>query len=176
MKTCTKCHIEKKESQFPKDSRKRDGLSPVCKECHKVYSSKRYTEHKEEILAHSTQYRVEHPEYHKQYNTEHKEEYKGYTAKWHAKHPEQHQNRRARIEDGGGSFTLDEWTALLIKYRYTCLCCGREDVKLTVDHVVPVSLGGSNDIENIQPLCKSCNCSKGANTIDFRLNADEWAN
>jgi 5-methylcytosine-specific restriction endonuclease McrA len=36
------------------------------------------------------------------------------------------------------------------------LCCG-EAKPLTVDHVVPVSKGGSNDISNIQPLCLECN-------------------
>lgn len=36
------------------------------------------------------------------------------------------------------------------------------------DHVVPVLFGGSNDISNIQPLCRSCNSSKGASTVDYR--------
>jgi 5-methylcytosine-specific restriction endonuclease McrA len=40
---------------------------------------------------------------------------------------------------------------------------------LTEDHVVPLSLGGSNDIDNIQPLCKSCNSSKRGRHIDYRL-------
>jgi 5-methylcytosine-specific restriction endonuclease McrA len=48
------------------------------------------------------------------------------------------------------------------------LCCGRPDVKLTQDHVVPLARGGSNLIDNIQPLCASCNSSKGTQTIDYR--------
>jgi hypothetical protein len=34
---------------------------------------------------------------------------------------------------------------------------------------MPLLLGGSNDIGNLQPLCRSCNAWKGARYIDFRL-------
>ena len=45
-------------------------------------------------------------------------------------------------------------------------------IKLSVDHIVPLSLGGSNDISNIQPLCRACNSIKWAKIIDFRVNAE----
>jgi 5-methylcytosine-specific restriction endonuclease McrA len=76
--------------------------------------------------------------------------------------------RRARIKGNGGSFTAKEWDDLVKQYGGRCLCCGRDDVKLTVDHVAPIINGGSNDIDNIQPLCGTCNSSKGTKTIDYR--------
>ena len=48
-----------------------------------------------------------------------------------------------------------------------CLCCNRRR-KLTADHVIPVSKGGTSYISNIQPLCQPCNSSKGTKTTDFR--------
>lgn len=44
---------------------------------------------------------------------------------------------------------------------FTCQQCGSSS-DLTIDHIHPVALGGSNEIENLQTLCKSCNSRKGA--------------
>lgn len=50
---------------------------------------------------------------------------------------------------------------------YICLCCGKVD-DITLDHIVPIYYGGENSIENLQPLCRGCNSSKGTKTIDYR--------
>lgn len=44
---------------------------------------------------------------------------------------------------------------------WECRECGTHR-DLTVDHIVPVVLGGSDDPDNLQTLCKSCNSRKGA--------------
>lgn len=81
----------------------------------------------------------------------------------------QRHRRRARKLGNGGSYTAEEWQALCAFYDYRCLCC-KEQKPLTVDHVIPISKGGSSDISNLQPLCRSCNSSKHDNTIDYRSN------
>lgn len=113
--------------------------------------------------------------------------------RWEASHPEykeirlkkQRDRRRAHPERevahrhkyyaskraAGGSYTASEWRALLDASGHRCLCCGKTDVKLTVDHVIPVSMGGSSDIGNLQPLCVRCNCKKYNRTLDFRSSA-----
>ena len=75
--------------------------------------------------------------------------------------------RRARVRAAAGSFSPAEWAALCALLGGRCIACLRR-AKLTADHVVPLAVGGSNDIGNIQPLCQPCNSSKGTRTIDYR--------
>jgi len=50
--------------------------------------------------------------------------------------------------------------------RYTCQYCGRarKSYDLTLDHVVPRSLGGDNCWENLVTACRRCNIKKGNRT------------
>ena len=64
-----------------------------------------------------------------------------------------------------GTFTPQEWQGLLEAHGFACLYCGRTDVPLTRDHVVPVARGGSELIENLAPACKRCNASKNDRTL-----------
>jgi len=52
---------------------------------------------------------------------------------------------------------------------YRCLCCGEDNKRrLVVDHINPKYFGGSNELDNLQTLCRICNQLKGIEIIDFR--------
>jgi hypothetical protein len=90
---------------------------------------------------------------------------------WEKSNPEKMRinslRRRARKQNAEGDFTTQEWIDLCNQYHNICLCC-KEEKPLEADHIVPLSKGGTNNIDNIQPLCKSCNSSKHTKTIDYR--------
>lgn len=91
---------------------------------------------------------------------------------WHKNNRDRHRKTSSKyhmfLRAAVGSYTEKEWDDLCSKYEYRCLCC--KDIKpLESDHVIPVSKGGTNWITNIQPLCHSCNTSKGnRRTTDYR--------
>jgi 5-methylcytosine-specific restriction endonuclease McrA len=82
--------------------------------------------------------------------------------------------RRSRKTQAGGSYTPQQWRNLKMQYGYTCLCCGRREpeIKLTADHVIPITMDGTSDISNIQPLCSSCNSKKYNKIIDYRIRKE----
>lgn len=130
-----------------------------CKECKRLYDKKRFASG---INRTSLEWLINNTDKLKQYQSKSKKKNAGKrNAEWHA--------RRARQIANGGSFTNDEWIELCNKYNNICLSC-KKPKPLTKDHVIPIVLGGSNNINNIQPLCQSCNSRKNNATIDYRLD------
>ena len=82
---------------------------------------------------------------------------------WKKKNPERMAHlkarRYARERNAEGSHTFEEWRALKEKHNQCCVGCGAEK-RLTKDHIVPLSEGGTDYITNIQPMCRSCNSRK----------------
>lgn len=49
---------------------------------------------------------------------------------------------------------------------YTCISCGRKFRKgdIDIDHIIPQHWGGTDDLDNLQCMCKHCNRSKKDST------------
>jgi 5-methylcytosine-specific restriction endonuclease McrA len=94
---------------------------------------------------------------------------------WARRYPERNQvkgaRRRSRERAAENTLTFEQWELLKSLAGHRCLDCG-ESKPLTVDHVVPIAHGGKTNVWNIQPLCRSCNCSKQDKIEDFR--GDDW--
>lgn len=45
---------------------------------------------------------------------------------------------------------------------YRCSCCGNSFIKedIDIDHIIPQNKGGTDELWNLQPMCKHCNRSK----------------
>ncbi len=112
-------------------------------------------------------------EYAAAWRTANRERCREYEAAWRAANPEKDmakaRNRRARKRNADGTCSADEAAAIRVVQRDRCAYCS---VKLRggghLDHIVPLSKGGSNWPSNQQWLCGSCNLSKqAADPIDF---------
>lgn len=52
---------------------------------------------------------------------------------------------------------------------FICKAC-KKTGDLTVDHIIPESLGGLTSEENLQTLCRSCNSIKGTKLEEHKKN------
>lgn len=59
-----------------------------------------------------------------------------------------------------GRITTKQWRFLRHEWLHCCAICD-EELPLAIDHIIPLTLGGMNTIDNIQPLCIECNSRKG---------------
>jgi len=72
--------------------------------------------------------------------------------------------RRARKANAPGFVTAEQLQARIDFYGGLCAYCSRSYE--CIDHVIPLSRGGSNWPANLMPACKSCNSSKGDKTLE----------
>lgn len=187
-KQCSRCKQAKPISEFWKGTRG-DGYYYYCKSCsratnrewkaHNPEATKQhkhtyYVDHKEECNLRSNEWARNNPEARnansKRYYYAHPDANAVCVKRWRKNNPDRtvayKQNRRAREMNAEGTFTNEEWIALCKAHDNQCVSCGQKG-KLTVDHILSLTKGGTNHIWNIQPLCGKCNSSKGTRTINF---------
>lgn len=185
-KKCAKCDKIKPISEYHRNPKNKDGYCGACKICRSAHAAKWYEANRERENARSAATRAANPEGRKETVKKSNAKRAGIVSQWQKDNPDKVRERnerwrkanlekvRARIRrhrtrkaGGGGSHTHQEWFDLCAKYNDRCACCGAEK-QLEADHVLPVSKGGSSNIDNIQPLCRSCNARKNNQVIDYR--------
>lgn len=75
-------------------------------------------------------------------------------------------------------FTDYEKKTVYAKYNGCCAICGKpvKYKKLTIDHKMPLSKGGTNEMSNLQLSCRMCNQFKGnMDTQEFTRKVNEIA-
>ena len=179
---CKKCKYKRNRKWNSENSTRIKELQKTRYENNKdsiLRQHKEYREtHKEQINILNKKWREENKEYKnsndRKYRENRPEQTRLYWEEWEKKNPEKTKkskrtslyNRRSMTPEG--RHTVFEWECLKARYNNSCLRCGRDDIPITEDHIIPVTKGGSNYISNIQPLCGSCNSKKHTKTTDYR--------
>ena len=126
-------------------------------------------DNKEKRAATTKKYRQSHPVPRRVLTEQQKERVRERSRERHAENPEKYHttyhNSRAKRRASEGKHTTAEWLAVKATQDDKCAECD-ETKPLERDHIIALSLGGSNFISNIQGLCRSCNARKGVRERD----------
>lgn len=156
MKRCGCCKAVKPQSDFGKRPRAKDGLHPQCKACRADEGRRTYAASREKIKARHDLWKAENPE-----------RYRALVRRWQKANPDKmrplHHAARARRRGAEGRYTAKDLQEIRAAQRDKCAYCRiRLNGKGSVDHIAPLSKGGTNDRRNLQLVCQPCNSRKSA--------------
>ena len=190
MKICSKCGIEKPLSEFCNHKGRKLNKHYYCKQCTKdIYRINRehvrqqqkdyYQKNKEYFAKKAKKWAEKHQEERATYQKEYyqitkerdKKKRRESNKRWLKNNPHKNkeylENKKSRKLKAKGEFRVEDIQRMAELQQHKCLACGKKK-PLTVDHIIPLSQGGRNDILNLQMLCQSCNSSKHTSTQDYR--------
>jgi 5-methylcytosine-specific restriction endonuclease McrA len=165
MKRCSQCGIKRELDCFNKNSKSKDGLRPECNICRRRWR----LENKDKIAQQNKAWRLENREYDNatsaQWRKDNPERYKEQMRKWRLNNKQRkgelEHRRRARKKDNG-SYVVSPKD--MRRLEGECFYCGSNE-NITMDHIIPISRGGTHGIGNLVPCCLHCNMKKNDKTI-----------
>lgn len=181
VKPCTRCGKTKSLEEFNLAKNGPYGRQSWCKECKKTYLDSN-PERKEAIKqAHNRRHREKKREYSRQWRVDNPDKMtaanranylkapdkaKDNARRWNESNPDKSRTIKARYKaakrNAPGTFTAKDIQAIFKAQNGLCVYCQTDlsVIGYSVDHIYPLSRGGSNSPDNLQLLCGSCNSSK----------------
>jgi 5-methylcytosine-specific restriction endonuclease McrA len=167
-KICASCDKQELRKEFASDHRSSDGLSSQCNSCRSITISAWQKENYDLVLRRSREWKDRNREHTRQYardyGREHYAERQAYLKQWFKDNPGMgtfyRRQREARRRDAEGFCTKEQLKARVEYYGGLCWMC--KNPADTIDHIKPVSKGGSEWPANLRPACRSCNSAKNA--------------
>ncbi len=167
MKKCNRCQIDKSIESFSKNPKNRDGYFHQCKLCRSIHvkqwrlnNPELYHKRRKEIYRRDRELNIQRAT---EWARKNKNKRVIIKNKWRAKNKEltnfYTKNYSYRKKGAEGAHTFEEYAKKLDRLGGLCFYC-RINRAGTKDHIIPLSKGGSNYIDNIVPSCVNCNSSK----------------
>lgn len=191
MKHCRDCGLTLPLDAFYRHRGTKDGRDSYCKTCARsrrkawyVANAERasatsrayYESHREAIKARSRRdyygnrearleaHRAYHREHWPEFYARNAEKYRVKAQAYYRAHrhrwPQYNARRRSAMTEATPE--VRAWVAYLLEQ--SCVYCGNSE-PIEVDHVVPLSRGGTHSVENLAPACRPCNRAKGAKLL-----------
>lgn len=169
LKRCGRCHLSKCVDLFKRDKSRKDGRYPACKACLGTQRGQRTKEEKEKAAIYHREYAqansIRIKQNHKRWRDTNKDRVLEYWRDYHQRNPEyarsSTRNRRARLRNAEGSHNANEILQMYKDQEALCAYCAVFlDNEFDVDHMVPLSRGGTNDWRNLALTCVNCNRRK----------------
>ncbi len=145
MLTCSKCKEEKAADQFPKDRTKANGRSSHCKRCKSEYKKRYYGENPTKKREEYIQWKAKYPWRYKAHNIR-----RGMATR------DRQKGRETRLP--AIATILEIWRKDSFRCYYCQVVCVLENI--SIDHMFPVSKGGSHSKENLTTCCLACTLIK----------------
>lgn len=180
---CRECH-EDRRAEMVRARSKTDGHATVCRSCKRTESAqwhaanrervketkrKRYLADSERVKAKAQAYREANPERvalvnrtWRSSNVERLREYRAANSERRRAH--RHARRARMMRAASDAYTHADFMAAM-EERDVWRCSYCDGPAEHVEHVIPLSRGGSNDVSNLTWACASCNLSKGARLL-----------
>ena len=164
-KECPSCHDIKPIVDFHKDKSKSDGLCAYCKDCKRKKDKTIYMENPDKKKLSVKEYMKKTGQYYK---------YKPYNPAYYSSE-ESKKKKRARDlkrrlllkNNSEYLITSDDISGVIEKYEGLCVYCGVMCIdNYHIDHKLPVSKGGGNNLDNLALSCPGCNWSKNDKTSE----------
>lgn len=171
-KFCHGCETHKPVEEFYKCKGREDGLQTRCKVCKLKDNTASNARSVELSRKRQRKFREKDPAawlaYQQKWRAANRDKVNKANKKWRDANPDKVMasvhRRRARLAAAEGIFTQYQWKKKKAEYGGCCAYCGVPG-RQSLHHVVPLSKGGSNWIENIVPACLSCNLKIGTRTV-----------
>ncbi len=175
---CVYCHGEVERKRYKENPEVRAKHKIRQKENSVKYNktrNERRSKNPELARIKSKIWRDKNPDKMSAYNLKHKERRKELNKIWLENNPDKRKlyvkvscnNRRARRKNIGGRVSVARINSLLFKQWNLCYWCYEQlNDKYEIEHVVPISKGGTNSEENIVIACSLCNKQKHAKLVD----------